>query len=44
MFYKGIYVKVVIIFKFDYRIFFDEKNIYIEFGFYNFILYVIELK
>lgn len=26
MFYKGIYVKVVIIFKFDYRIFFDEKK------------------
>lgn len=36
-------LKKLLFFKFDYRIFFDEKNIYIEFGFYNFILYVIEL-
>lgn len=31
-------------FKPDYRILFDEKNIYIELGFYNFILHAIELK
>lgn len=43
MFYKGTYVKEVTIFKPDYRILFDEKNIYIELGFYNFILHAIEL-